>query len=163
MQSGDWCGNMVSFNPVHRWCVDSVEYWLGILVRTLWIKFIINIAVNLLVIYIFWIWLMHKIWNISKCYLRICLEGPGKPYKPQPISRLWWMLIIQSFSMNIYFLTVPHDFLPPPPTPILELPTPSCSFWIILIWSIIWQRGGRCTTDTNLSVPLAYFKVKIKD
>jgi len=38
----------------------------NMLVRILWIKYIIIIDVRWLVIYIFWIWSKHGIWNILK-------------------------------------------------------------------------------------------------
>jgi hypothetical protein len=40
--------------------------------------------------------------------------GTWETIKPQPISRLFWLFIIISFSINIYFPTVPHVFPPPP-------------------------------------------------
>ena len=46
-------------HPEDGWIASRI-----MLVRTLFIKYIIRIEVHLLVIYIFWIWLMHGNWNI---------------------------------------------------------------------------------------------------
>jgi hypothetical protein len=56
-----------------------------------------------------------------------------------------------------HYSIILHEYLFPrcttwSPPPTLELPTPSYNFRIILIWSTIWQRSGRCSIDTSLSV-----------
>ena len=49
-------------------------------VRKLWIKYIINIVVHFvgfIYIYILWIWLMHRRWDILKYYTCGCIPNKG--------------------------------------------------------------------------------------
>ena len=71
--------------------------------RILWIKYIINIVLYLLIIYVFWIWLTHGRWNILKWPPYPCAKKLLK-YQPTGQSRtLFQKWLTSAEGVVLYF------------------------------------------------------------